>query len=88
MNEKDYMQGNRAAYLSILRECLGNLGDMGDSRELLALERAETVMALRSLCEDFGFPNDWPTDLHLGDVIIKYIRPGIEDYAKEEDIYL
>ncbi len=32
-----------------------------------------TRAALRTLCDDLGLPNDWPDDLHLADVVEKYI---------------
>lgn len=38
----------------------------------LRVERAETVAALRRLCDYLG-DNDWPDDLHLADVIEKHI---------------
>ena len=37
-------------------------------------ERRETVMALRSLCADFG-DLDWTEDLHMADVLSKHLAP-------------
>ena len=37
-----------------------------------AHERAATVRILRRVCAEFGDP-DWPDDLHLEDVIDKYL---------------
>ena len=79
MNEADYLKGQKSAYLSILRECARNVSDEDLSAELMAVERAEVVLALRSLCEDFEIPNDWPDDMHLGDVVLKYIRPRVQE---------
>jgi hypothetical protein len=71
MNEQDYIQGNNAAWRQILGEAVRALGPDGDA-DRWRLERADTVAALRSLCEEFG-DNDWPDDLHLGDVIEKHL---------------
>lgn len=74
MNEQDWVNGNRAAYASILRECLRQLGY--DSPEATAAkwaaEREEIRALLRRVCEDYG-DNDWPDDLHLADVIEKHL---------------
>jgi hypothetical protein len=35
-------------------------------------ERADTLLQLREVCGDFG-DNDWPNELHLGDVIDKHL---------------
>jgi len=37
-------------------------------------ERRDVINALRQLCADFG-DNDWPDNLHLGDVIEKHLAP-------------
>ena len=47
----------------------------------MIVEREETVAQLRSLCAEYG-DNDWPNNLHLGDVVDKhlcrYIREVLE----------
>jgi hypothetical protein len=79
VNEADYLKGQKAAYASIIRECARNLSGEDLSAELMAVERAEVIIALRLMCEGFKIPNDWPDDMHLGDVILKYIRPRVQE---------
>lgn len=79
MDERSWQMGRKSAYTALLRQCLRELGaDRDDPEQELAMrvvERQETVVALRELCEDFG-DNDWPDELHLGDVIEKHLaRP-------------
>jgi hypothetical protein len=43
-------------------------------------ERDDTRKALRSLCERLGgSANDWPDDLHLADVVTKYVEEVLGD---------
>jgi hypothetical protein len=67
-------EGERIVWRSILRECLVNLGYEGTEAQHTKWisEREAAVSALRRVCEDFG-RNDWPPDLHLADVINKYL---------------
>ena len=46
-------------------------------------ERVETIAVLRSLCKDFNFNNSWPDELHLADIIEKYIRKSLEAQEHE-----
>lgn len=57
---------------------------MADERQLeeLKAERAETVAALRRVCDEFG-DNDWPDELHLGDVVEKHLRRHLHSDAME-----
>lgn len=41
-------------------------------RDALLISRAQTVAALRAICEEFG-DNDWSDDLHPADVIEKHL---------------
>lgn len=77
MTEKDelnYERGSRAAWLSMLGECLRQLGyeDIESQKAAWIKEREATVSALRSACERHG-DNYWPNDLHLADVIEKHL---------------
>lgn len=74
MNEQDYKVGWRRAWLIMLRQCLRELGhdDSDAEKARWVVEREETVLMLRSVCERHG-DNDWPDDLHLTDVIEKHL---------------
>ena len=41
-------------------------------------ERVEAIAVLRSLCKDFNLNNNWSDELHLADIIEKYIRKSLE----------
>lgn len=69
--ERAYEQGEKAAYARMLSVCVAGLQQDGKG-EQWRVERAAIVAALRELCEEFG-DNDWPDDLHLGDVIEKHL---------------
>ena len=84
--ELSYNQGQKSAYLALLRICLSELGIGIDhpavAQAMWVIERQETINALRDLCEQLG-DNDWPDDLHLGDVIEKHLVNYLPQ--KEED---
>ena len=84
MDEKAYLQGRRQAYLNMLHECLRVLGvdDPAVQHVVWVVERQAAVHTLRDLCEVFG-DNDWPDELHLGDVIAKHL--GRYLYARIRD---
>ena len=46
-------------------------------------ERVEAIAVLRSLCKDFNLNNSWPDELHLADIIEKYIRKSLEAQEHE-----
>lgn len=77
MNETDYVQGSNAEWRSILAEAIRHLGPEGTA-EQWRLERADTVAALRTICDELG-DNDWPDDLHLADVINKHLVRYLHD---------
>lgn len=85
-DQKDtlYIQGNRAAWLSMLGECLRHLGyDSPEAQNVRWIkEREETIAVLRELCEDFG-DNDWDETLYLADVVDKHL--GKHLHATEKD---
>ena len=72
-DEKDlvYTQGTNAAWRRILAEAVRELGPEGNL-DRWRLERADAVAALRDICQEYG-DNDWPDELHLGDVIEKHL---------------
>ncbi len=77
MSERDYLRGRQAAQLEILRALLRDpaLAKMaGVADPGLAIERQETVAAMRKVCGEHG-DDDWPDDLHLADVIDKHLAP-------------
>lgn len=70
--EAAYLQGERAAWRSILAQAVRELGMEGRSPESWILEREAAIAALRDRCRDYG-DNDWAENLHLADVINKHI---------------
>ncbi|HLL74796.1 MAG TPA: hypothetical protein VK421_05985 [Pyrinomonadaceae bacterium] len=76
-NEQSWLRGNKAAYRAIMAECLRNLGHGDRDARSWALERADVILVLRDLCERYG-DNEWPDDLHLGDVLRKHLEPHLE----------
>lgn len=79
MNERDYERGNRAAWSRMLQECVRQLGidDPAARGAAWILEREAAVAMLREACEHHG-DNDWPDDLHMGDVIEKHLLRHLE----------
>jgi hypothetical protein len=69
-----YEQGGRAATLSMLQHCIQRLGytDPETGKVAWVLEREAAIATLRQVCEHHG-DNDWPTSLHLSDVIDKHL---------------
>ena len=76
--ERGYVEGKRRAWMSLLQECLRNLGEEENKEYEWVLERQEAVARLRGLCAEFG-DNDWPDDLHLADVIEKHLGDYLEE---------
>lgn len=77
MNESEeaaYIEGKKAAWATILRTALRELGIQDPAAEQAAwvAERAEVVAALRTLCQDYG-DNNWADDLNLADVIENHL---------------
>lgn len=72
--EVAYEQGNRAAWLAMLSQCLMQLGYATPEAAQVAWvpEREQAVAQLRMLCGDFG-DNDWDNNLHLADIIDKHL---------------
>ena len=66
----------------MLQECLRHLGMAGDKRAYYAWvsERTAAIDVLRRLCETHG-DNEWPDDLHLGDILEKHLERRLEHDA-------
>ena len=72
--ELQYTAGQRQAWLSMLNECLRQLGheDAAVAQVRWVSEREAAVSQLRQLCASHG-DNDWDERLHLADVIEKHL---------------
>jgi hypothetical protein len=73
-DETTYTQGERMAWLKMLKQCLRELGYADPEARAVSFvaEREAAVNQLRSICRDFG-DNDWPEEAHLADVIDKHL---------------
>lgn len=73
-HERGYEEGIKAVYREILRNVIRNLGgnDPEANAERWRIERGETLAMLRRVCAEHG-DNEWPDNLHLGDVIEKHL---------------
>jgi len=72
MDEQSYINGSRAAYTAMLRECLRQLNYDTVKNPSWILEREAAITQLRDLCEQFG-DNDWDESLNLADIIEKHL---------------
>lgn len=82
--ERAYIQGQRAVWLSVMRVAIRELCDDGidlDPVTMLA-EREAAIAALRDVCEDHG-DNDWDEDLHLADIIRNHLQKHLEEPVAE-----
>lgn len=72
--ELAYERGERAAWASLLRTCLHELGYDAEATKQHGwiTEREEAIAHLRGLCEEFG-DNDWEERLHLADIIERHL---------------
>lgn len=70
MDETAYLQGSRAAWLTMLMECLKHLGYEASETEHARwiVERAGIVQTLRTICAEHG-DNNWLDSDHLADVL-------------------
>lgn len=77
--EQHWTAGNRAAYASLLQVCVRHLGcdDPAAEHASWLIERQELSVIIRRLCEEYGNA-DYPDNLHLGDVLTKYLEPYLE----------
>jgi hypothetical protein len=77
MSEQDYVNGSQRAWITILSLAVRELGPENSNADRWRVERAETVAMLRQVCGVHG-DNDWPDNLHLGDVIEKHLWRHLE----------
>ena len=77
--EQAWVRGNRAAWVTMLGECLRQLGYESSTTQQYAwiVEREQAIAALRSLCAEHG-DNSWPNDLHLADIIEKHLGKHLD----------
>lgn len=77
--ELNYTRGSRAAWRTMLGECLRQLGvdDPEAGKARWFSEREDCISALRILCEHHG-DNDWDEDSYLADVIEKHLGDHLE----------
>ncbi len=75
MQEAYYELGQKQLLIFQMREIIRQLGYPAESTVgVFIIEREEAIAALRSLCnERDGADNEWPNDLHLADIIQKYL---------------
>ncbi len=79
MNEEQeqlWIHGRKAAYESMLGNCLHAIGITDPIAQAAAYleERIATIAYLRSVCADHG-DNDWSDDLHIPDILEKHLMP-------------
>jgi len=88
INEKDYILGEKAAYLNIFNECLRRLDladeDMEQKYYRWVSERQSVISILRDLCDEFG-DNNWDDGLNLRDIIEKHLAKHLWESQKEND---
>lgn len=71
----------KAAYRQILRTCMEGLSDDPEAvGTRWVQERTDIITVLRDLCKEHG-DNNWPDDMHLGDVISKHLVPYLSESA-------
>ena len=90
MDEQSYTQGRNAAHIGTMLNCLRALGFNNAEAANMAHvawieERQAAVNALRDLCETFG-DNDWPDELHLGDVIEKHLARPLQRRERFDEL--
>jgi replicative DNA helicase len=84
--ERFWIEGNKAAYRALLSECLSELDESPLTQHASLVEQmSEIRSALRRLCDDIGADNTWPDDLHLVDVIDKYVGRRAIELAEAEE---
>ncbi len=84
MSEQHYINGKTQAYRDMLALCVRELAEPGVTVEKLLKERADTLLVIRRICEDYG-DNDWPDELHLGDALEKHLERHLWDNSPDEE---
>ena len=74
VREESYQWGQKQLLIFQMREIIRQLGYPADMTiEARIIEREEALIALRQKCQDAGEPSNFPDDLHLADIIQKYL---------------
>ena len=74
VREESYQWGQKQLLIFQMREIIRQLGYPADMTiEARIIEREEALIALRQKCLDAGKPSNFPDDLHLADIINKYL---------------
>mgnify|MGYP003437105113 FL=1 len=74
VQEAYYELGQKQLLVSQMREIIKQLGYPAESTVgVFIIEREEALIALRQKCQDAGKPSNFPDDLHLADIIQKYL---------------
>ena len=74
VREESYQWGQKQLLVSQMREIIRQLGYPPDMTiEARIIEREEALIALRQKFLDAGKPSNFPDDLHLADIIQKYL---------------
>ena len=81
MDEASWCKGNRAAWRSMLAECIKQLGYEQVNDQKWIVERESIIAMLREICEKHG-DNSWTNHSHLGDVI-ENLDDSLEDYRQK-----
>lgn len=86
VRDEHWARGNRAAWVRMLETCIRELGiedpDVGQARWVS--EREDTNAKLRELAEEYGLDSNWPEDLHLADVVEKWIWKRLPEPEKTD----
>lgn len=77
-DEQIYKRGEQVVARDILTTALTYLPKTDGDEVRWRIERADIVAQLRDVCDRFG-DNDWPDNLHLGDVIQKHLVNYLEE---------
>lgn len=81
MTDQEIMeQGEKAAYLNMMRTCCRELGyreDVDVTGAQLIIERTVVIQVLRGICADFG-DNDWADNLNMSDIINKHLYRNLD----------
>ena len=74
VREESYQWGQKQLLIFQMREIIRQLGYPAESTVgVFIIEREEALIALRQKCQDAGKPSNFPEDLHLADIIQKYL---------------
>lgn len=75
--ELAFLEGEKAAYLTIFNFCLRELGYKTPSLDSLTKDREAAIVILRRVCIEHG-DNDWPANLNLAYIIEKHLEKHLD----------